>query len=181
MCYQHISYPKRNEANHTRCGVLSKIRRWDERSMRRSGRPRLSHGFQKHGARKDQAHRYRVVTRGSPPSICRNRGKKGPRSGGGRRMSVAPSLVGAYQRIRGAIQGYICRRSYFHHQSLSWLTSAPRVCFVRTDRLGESTTSLHPPKIHDRDPAPLDHGSLLSHGREPFSRFHPVLASEALS
>jgi hypothetical protein len=114
--------------------------------MRRSVRPRLSHGFQKHGARKDQAHRYRVVTRSSPPSICRNRGKKGARSGGGRRMSVAPSLVGAYQRIRGAIQGYICRRTYFHHQSLSWLTSAPRVCFVRTDRLGESTTPLHPPK-----------------------------------
>lgn len=61
--------------------------------------PRLSHDFPKCGrpSRKDQSHRYPRFRGVSPPCIPRNRGKKGARSGGGRRMSSVASLVGAYQ------------------------------------------------------------------------------------
>lgn len=73
-----------------------------------------------------------AISRASPPCIPRNSGKKGARSGGGRRMSAGAHPWWGRISTRGATQGYICRWSYFHHQSLSWLTSALRcVLYVR--------------------------------------------------
>lgn len=82
--------------------------------------------------RKRPSHRYPRFRGASPPCIPRNRGKKGARSGGGRRMSAGAHPWWGRISTRGANQGYICRWSYFHHQSLSWLTSALRcVLYVR--------------------------------------------------
>lgn len=88
-------------------------------------------------ARKDQSHRYsrfRVV----PHLVSRGtEKKKGARSGGGRRMSARASLVGAYQHSGCYPRIYIPTKLLPPSVTVSTYLSTA-VCFVRTDRLGES-------------------------------------------
>lgn len=136
-------------------------------------------------ARKDPSRRYSRFRVPSPPCILKNRGKKGARSGGGRRMSagLSSSLVGAYQHS-GCYTGIYMPMKLLPPSVtvLTYLSTA--VCFVRTDRLGESTTPLHPPNgTHDHAFARcsrLCEFSRLSHESDPpfffLSPFRPVFA-----
>lgn len=78
------------------------------------------------------------------------------------------SLVGAYQHSGCYPRIYMPMKLLPPSVTvLTYLSTA--VCFVRTDRLGESTTSLHPPNgTHDRAFARLCEFSRLSYESGPF-------------
>lgn len=92
-----------------------------------------------------------AVSRTSPPCIPKKQRKKGGsiwrRSKDERWRS---SLVGAYQHSGCYPRIYMPMKLLPPSVTvLTYLSTA--VCFVRTDRLGESTTPLHPPNgTHDR-------------------------------